>query len=82
MGRNSWCIIRSNGKLKTAIKFKMESNNIHYTEIAKIAGVRPYRVSNYLNNVHEGGRPSLTQSQIVMICEGLGIGIKLDIEFN
>ena len=82
MGRNSWCILRSNGRLKTAIKFRMESKNIHYSEIAKIAGVRPSRVSNYLNNLHEGGRPSLTQSQIVKICEGIGIGVRLDVEIK
>lgn len=82
MGRNNWCILRSNGKLKTAIKFRMESKNIHYTELAKIAGVRPSRVSNYLNNIHKGGFPSLTQSQIVKICEGIGIGVKLDVEMR
>lgn len=81
-GKNSWCILRSNGMVKQAIKFRMKERGIGYKEVAKIADVRANRVSSYLSNYHEGGRPNLTQVQIMKVCTELDIEVKLSVKFE
>ena len=68
--------------VKQAIKFRMKERGIGYKEVAKMADVRANRVSSYLNNPHEGGRPSLTQVQIQNICIALNIEVKLSVNFE
>jgi transcriptional regulator with XRE-family HTH domain len=82
IGVNNWCILRSNGRVKAAIKFRMKERGIGYKEVAKIADVRANRVSSYLNNHHEGGRPTLTQKQIMKICIELNIEVTLSVKFE
>jgi hypothetical protein len=44
--------------------------------LGKALGIYPYIVRNYMNRK----KPSLTDDQIVRICEYLGIKFKLEIE--
>jgi hypothetical protein len=81
-GVNSWCILRSSGKVKAAIKYKMEKGSLKVKDLAKVAGVRAYRIRDYLEQIHEGGKPSITQFQLMSICKELGIEVKLNVSFD
>ena len=82
MGNNSWCFLRNSIKVKTAIKFLMKHQNITVSEIAKIAGVRAGRISNYLNHPHQAGKSSITQEQLMKICMQLGINVTISVSYD
>ena len=82
MGVNAWCLFRSSGKVKAAIRHEMEKRGLKYNDLAKMADVRAHRMNQYLNHVHEGGRPSITQFQLMKVCKALGIDVTILIDNN
>lgn len=73
-----WCFLRSNEKLKLAVKHRIKQHPLSLTKIGDAAGVPSYRVSSWLkgNNRHW---PS--QFQVIKLCNYLGINTDLLVEF-
>jgi transcriptional regulator with XRE-family HTH domain len=82
MRHNNWCLFRNSIKVKTAIKFLMKERSLSASDIAKIAGVRLHRISNYLNHPHSAGKSSITQEQLMRICMKLGINVIITVSYD
>lgn len=80
----SWCVMRSNTKLKNLIKREIERGNWKLIELAEEIGVDSYRIGRYLNlNRYEPrGANTLTQYDLVNLAKTLGIKIELKVTFD
>ena len=70
--------LRDHPTLHRFITFKVKQRKINAEGLGKALGIYPYAVRNYLNRK----KPSLTDEQIIQICEYLKIKIKLEIEID
>lgn len=77
MGSNNYCILRDNEALKFLIEYRMNQKSLETRHLAKAAGVRKGRVASYLKHKHKDGQPSITQQQLLDICNYLDIKVEL-----
>jgi hypothetical protein len=60
------------------IKYKVDINKDNAESLGKALGIYPYAIRNYLKKKS----PSLTDGQIIDICNYYGIVIKLEVELK
>ena len=73
-----WCFFRHSDRVRTAVKFRMKERNLTNKALAEKLDIKPYRISKYLNNK----AANLNQFQLYKLCEELGIGVKIVVEFK
>lgn len=79
---SKWCMLRDDYRVKTLVKKRMSDGKIMIRTLANNTGIAEYRISRYLNHNHLDGLPSLTQHQLITICEYLGIEVTLNIRLK
>lgn len=73
-----WCLLRSNRKLRQAIKLRIKERGLTYKQIVNKTDIPINKLSNYLNNKPE----STTQAQLLRLAEFLDVDVKLEVKFN
>ncbi len=77
---SKWCIIRSNGTLRTLIVRKMEELNLTMAQLSEKSGVPYDKIRQYLK-VYKTTK-GMTQFEVLTVCNVLGIKISLDIQLK
>jgi hypothetical protein len=70
--------LRDHPKLYNFITFKMKQRKLNAHNLGMALGIYPYAIRNYLKRK----KPSITDDDIVRICEHLNIKLKLEIEVD
>ena len=71
----SYCAIRHNGAILSAVKYKMDQLGISQVKLSEETGVPKYRISLYLT----GKRINLNQVQLFKVCDYLGIKVDINV---
>lgn len=79
---SKWCFLRDDYRIKTLIKNKIKERKLKLVTLAEMTGIDTYRISRYLNQKHIDGLPSVTQYQLIKICNTLGIEVSLSIKLK
>ncbi len=70
-----YCVLRDSQYIKDIIKFKMKEFNLNITKLAALTGIAGYRIGRYLSHSHYDSLPSITQYQLTVLAEFLGLEI-------
>jgi hypothetical protein len=70
--------LRDHPTLYKFITFKIKQRKMNAESLGKALGIYPYIIRNYVKRK----KPSLTDDQIVRICEYFKIKLKLEIEIE
>ena len=76
--KSNWCFLRNDPKLRTAVRYKIDTSPKTVKEMAAEAGVDAYRISRWINNA---GSQYLSQIDTIKFCNYLGIDVRLHVEF-
>jgi hypothetical protein len=77
-----YCMVRDDEALKIAVRYQMEKQGYSVKAAAELIGVGRYRLTRYLLHPHGAKGPSINQSQLIDLCDKLGIVLSLKITFT
>lgn len=77
-----WCLLRDDFRVKEAVKSRMKEKKIGVREMGRIINIDPVRISRYLKYRHASSSPSITQHQLMAICQKLDIYVTLSIKIE
>jgi len=72
------CIFRDSTKVRAAIEMMMKRKGWSKSELSRASGVHLNLVIKYLNN----HKYSVSQAQLINICDALGIDLDVQITFR
>jgi len=70
--------LRDHPTLYKFIMFKMRQRKMNAHSLGKALGIYPYALRNYMNRK----KPSITEDDIIKICEYFKIKIRLEVEID
>lgn len=73
--QSQWNFLRENSILRGAISFSIDFKELKLIQIERALGISAYKISAYLKN----RRPSMSNYDIIRLCEYLGIELSLKI---
>lgn len=78
----NYCLVRSNEQIKVAVQHQFKKLGWTITQLSEDTGIPAYRLGSYLNKDFSDARTTLTQKQLLLLCELLGIKVSITITLD
>lgn len=77
--RKPWCFLRDSLKIRAAVEMKIKERNMRMNELSGLSNITKQRLYRFFNKQES---KAITQHDLLVICEILGIEVDIQIKYR
>ena len=77
--RKPWCFLRDSAKIRASIEMRIKERGMKMSELGRLSNITKQRLNRYFTQQEN---KAITQHDLLVICEILGIEIDVQIKYK